>query len=168
MKSSQEETHMVDRGPDLPPIQLPLGIPDILSRVPHRFPFVLIDRVVGFEFDEWVECIKQVTINEPFFPGHFPEEPLFPGVLQIEAAAQASAMLVYLTRPDEDGLLVFGQVKRFTFIQPVRPGDCLKIRVSFKSRLDTQGLAEVALSVDGEPVAKGVLAYGKVPRPRGV
>lgn len=148
--------------------KLPMDITGILARIPHRFPFVMVDRVLGFEAKQWIECEKGVTIGEPYFSGHFPEEPLMPGVLQIEAAAQASALLVVLSEPDEDHLLVFGQVKRFTFIGPVRPGDTLRIRAEARSMQGMQGLASVELSVDGEPVAKGSLAYGKMPRPKGI
>lgn len=158
---------MADAAPTPAP-EMPVDINGILARLPHRFPFVMIDRVVGYEPREWIECVKGVTIGEPYFKGHFPEEPLMPGVLQIEAAAQASAMLVMLSDPDEHSLLVFGQVKRFTFIGPVRPGDILHIRVEGKAMQPTQGLAEVLLSVGGEPVAKGTLAYGKMPRPKGL
>jgi 3-hydroxyacyl-[acyl-carrier-protein] dehydratase len=152
--------------PDAP--KVPVDILGILSRIPHRFPFVMVDRIVGYEPKQWIECEKGVTIGEPYFKGHFPDEPLMPGVLQIEAAAQASALLVMLSEPDEDSLLVFGQVKRFTFIGPVRPGATLRIRAESRSMQGAQGLAEVQLSVDGEPVAKGTLAYGKMPRPKGL
>lgn len=145
--------------------ETPIDIPGILEILPHRFPFVLVDRVLAYEPTRWIECVKQITGNEPFFLGHFPDEPLFPGVLQIEAAAQASALLVHLSEPEEGDLLVFGQVKRFTFVQPVRPGDQLDIRVESKVKQATQGLAEAQLSVRGELVAKGTLAYGKMPRP---
>lgn len=147
-------------------VTLPMSITDILGVLPHRFPFVLVDRVVAYEPKVSLEAVKQVSVNEPFFRGHFPEEPLFPGVLQIEAAAQASGILVFLSEPDNDSLLVFGQVKRFTFIQPVRPGDELRIHVTTKAMSGPQGLADVRLEVDSRPVAKGTLAYGKMPRPR--
>jgi beta-hydroxyacyl-ACP dehydratase FabZ len=145
-------------------IKAPIDIPGILETLPHRFPFVMVDRILAIEPTKWIECVKQITGNEPFFQGHFPGEPLFPGVLQIEAAAQASALLVHLSEPEEDDLLVFGQVKRFTFIKPVRPGDQLDIRINTKVRQPHQGLAEAILTVRGEIVAKGSLAYGKLPR----
>lgn len=148
--------------------QAPLDIMGILARIPHRFPFVMVDRVLGYEPKQWIECEKGVTIGEPYFKGHFPVEPLMPGVLQIEAAAQASALLVALSEPDEDHLLVFGQVKRFTFIGSVRPGDILRIRAEAKKMQGMQGMAAVELSVAGEAVARGTLAYGKVPRPKGL
>ena len=157
---------MAEAAPDSP--HTPVDINGILARIPHRFPFVMVDRVLAYEPKQWLEAVKGVTIGEPYFKGHFPEEPLMPGVLQIESAAQASALLVMLSEPDEESLLVFGQVKRFTFIGPVRPGDTLKIRVESRSMQGAQGLAAVELSVDGELVAKGSLAYGKVPRPKGL
>jgi len=152
---------------ELPVISTPVDIPGILATIPHRFPFLMVDRVLAIEPKQWIECIKQVTGNEPFFAGHFPEEPLMPGVLQIEAAAQASALLVKLSEPEDENLLVFGQVKRFTFIQPVRPGDRLDIRVDSRLKQEDSGLAEAQLTVRGELVAKGTLAYGAMPRPRG-
>lgn len=156
----------VDEGGRVP-LHLPIDIAGILATIPHRFPFLMIDRVVALEPRAYIHCIKQVTGNEPYFAGHFPEEPLMPGVLQIEAAAQASALLVHLSEPEEEELLVFGQVKRFTFVAPVRPGDRLDIKVESKLKQERHGLAEAVLEVDGELVAKGSLAYGKMPRPPG-
>lgn len=143
-----------------PPSQL--KIEDILDLLPHRYPFVLVDRVVEFEPKVRLVAEKLVTANEPFFRGHFPKKFLFPGVLQIEAAAQASALLVHLSHSEDLGLLVFGQVKRFTFLAPVEPGHRLQIEVFSKSFQGGQGLAEAKLSVEGELVAKGTLAYGSL------
>ena len=140
-----------------------LDIRGILEKLPHRFPAVMVDRVLDYEPKKWLECIKGVTIDEPFFRGHFPDIPVFPGVLQIEAAAQASALLVLLSEP-MDSILVFGQVKRFTFLKPVVPGDLLKIRVDSLSFQGEQGLAEATLSVKDEVVARGTLAYGSMPK----
>lgn len=145
------------------PVDRTLDIRAILERLPHRFPAVMVDRVLGYEPKQWIECVKGVTIDEPFFRGHFPDMPVFPGVLQIEAAAQASALLVLLSESIDD-ILVFGQVKRFTFMKPVVPGDLLKIRVESLSFQGGQGLAEAILSVRDEVVARGTLAYGTMPK----
>lgn len=144
-----------------------IDIAGIMDRLPHRFPFLLVDRVLDYVPGEWIETAKAVTRNEPFFEGHFPEEPLFPGVLQIEVAAQSSGLLVMLTEPDKQDLLVLGQVKRFTYISPVRPGDLLITRVESKTNRGGQGLATAELRVGDRRIAKGSLAYGVLPRPRG-
>lgn len=141
-----------------------LDVEGIMERIPHRFPFLMIDEIVRWEAETFLEARKAITIDEPFFEGHFPGQPVFPGVLQIEAAAQSSAALVFLTTPDRSDLLVFAQVKRFTFLEPVYPGTVLDIRVETEVMRGDSGIAKARLSVEGTPVAKGTLAFGSMPR----
>lgn len=108
-----------------------LDIRDIQRILPHRYPFLLIDRIVELTRRERIVAIKNVTINEPFFQGHFPEFPIMPGVLVIEAMAQAGGLLLLTELPDYRGkLLLFTGVERAKFRKPVVPGDQLRLEVS--------------------------------------
>jgi len=109
---------------------LTLNIQDIQRILPHRYPLLLIDRVTHVTRTKRIVAVKNVTINEPFFVGHFPEFPIMPGVLVIEAMAQAGAVLLLLEIPNrEDKLLVFTGIERARFRRPVTPGDQLRIEV---------------------------------------
>lgn len=103
----------------------------ILERLPHRYPFLLIDRVLDYEIDNSLTALKNVTVNEPFFQGHFPENPIMPGVLILEAMAQASAVLFYESlgesRPEGNIIYLFVGVDKARFKRPVEPGDQLII-----------------------------------------
>jgi 3-hydroxyacyl-[acyl-carrier-protein] dehydratase len=107
-----------------------LDVNDIQRILPHRYPFLLIDRIVDFTPRERIVALKNVTVNEPFFPGHFPGHPLMPGVLIVEAIAQAGAALLLTEVPDrESKLAVFGGIEKARFRRPVVPGDQLRIEV---------------------------------------
>ncbi len=115
-----------------------LDIHEILKHLPHRYPFLLIDRVLDFIKDESLTAIKNVTINEPFFQGHFPHHPVMPGVLIIEAMAQASAILSIKslgTLPTEDSVYYFVGIDDARFKRPVSPGDQLRIVTKVKRKL---------------------------------
>ena len=102
-------------------------IMEILRMLPHRFPFVMVDRVLEFEAGERIKGLKNVTMNEPFFPGHFPSEPVMPGVLIVEGMAQTAAVLAYLTHPDMVGnkIFYFAGIDGVRFRRKVVPGDQL-------------------------------------------
>ena len=106
-------------------------INEIQRMIPHRYPFLFVDRVVDVILDKSAVGIKNVTINEPFFVGHFPDRPVMPGVLLIEALAQTAAVLVVATEGDEAArkLVYFMSVERARFRRPVTPGDQLLLRV---------------------------------------
>jgi 3-hydroxyacyl-[acyl-carrier-protein] dehydratase len=109
-----------------------LDIHEIIKRLPHRFPFLLVDRVLELEKGVRIRAIKNVSINEPFFPGHFPHRPVMPGVLMLEALAQAAAILSFETvgqLPDEKTLYVFAGIDGARFKRPVEPGDQLTLDV---------------------------------------
>ena len=116
-----------------------LDVQEILDYLPHRYPFLLIDRILEFEELKRIVALKNVTINEPFFQGHFPGVPIMPGVLILEAMAQAGGFLVFKTLPDRHQKLVFfSGVDKAKFRRPVRPGDQLRIEmevVRVKSRI---------------------------------
>ncbi len=110
-----------------------MDIHQILDHLPHRYPFLLIDRVMDYTLGERLVAIKNVSINEPFFPGHFPVRPVMPGVLVIEAMAQATGVLSFLTaqeKPSEGSLYYLAGVDNARFKHPVEPGDQLLITVT--------------------------------------
>src|SRR5215469_6231446 len=110
-----------------------LDIHDILKILPHRYPFLLIDRVLELKRRERIIAIKNVTINEPFFNGHFPGLPIMPGVLIVEAIAQAGGALLLTEVEDRDNkVMVFTGIDRARFRRPVSPGDQLRLQVEVK------------------------------------
>lgn len=105
-------------------------VQEILDYLPHRYPFLLVDRILEFEPNQRIVGLKNVTINEPYFQGHFPGVPIMPGVLILEAMAQVGGFLVFKTLPDRQRKLVFfAGVDKAKFRRPVRPGDQLKIEM---------------------------------------
>jgi len=112
-------------------VKTTLDIVEIQKILPHRYPFLLIDRVIEIQRKERIVALKNVTVNEPFFAGHFPGFPIMPGVLMVEAMAQAGGALLLTEIPDrEHKLMVFTGIERARFRRPVTPGDQLKIVVS--------------------------------------
>jgi 3-hydroxyacyl-[acyl-carrier-protein] dehydratase len=110
-----------------------MDIHKVLQLLPHRYPFLLIDRVLEFEANEHLLGLKNVSVNEPFFSGHFPVRPVMPGVLIVEAMAQATGLLAMESRPDEVGkksLYYFVGIDKARFKQPVEPGDQLLLDVN--------------------------------------
>lgn len=132
-----------------------LKVNEILRRLPHRFPFMLLDRVVDYEAGQRLSAIKNVTFNEPFFQGHFPGNPVMPGVLIIEAMAQAGCVLAFLSmdekgEPSEDALHLFAGIDNARFRRLVTPGDQLRIEIVItKAKRDFLKVKGVA-TVDGE------------------
>ena len=102
-----------------------MDIQDIIKMLPHRYPFLLVDRITEYESGKFVKGYKNVSFNEPFFQGHFPENPVMPGVLQIEALAQISAAITYNTPMSKDKLGLFAGIDNVRFKKVVRPGDRL-------------------------------------------
>ncbi|AGX86161.1 3-hydroxyacyl-ACP dehydratase FabZ [Candidatus Symbiobacter mobilis] len=105
-----------------------MDIHAVLRHLPHRYPFLLVDRVVSIDKGKSIDALKNVTINEPFFPGHFPGRPVMPGVLMLEALAQAAAILAFHTQgtlPDPDTGYYFAGIDEARFKRPVEPGDQL-------------------------------------------
>ncbi len=110
-----------------------MDINEVLRYLPHRYPFLLIDRVLECESGKHIEALKNVTINEPFFTGHFPHHPVMPGVLIIEAMAQAAAILSFVTMgviADEQSIYYFVGIDNARFKRPVTAGDALRLRVT--------------------------------------
>lgn len=135
--------------------QLPLDVTGIQKLLPHRYPFLLVDRVVELEPHKRVLAHKNVTINEPFFQGHFPGHPVMPGVLVIEALAQAGGVLWQLSHNGTAEGRVFYLVKvdKAKFSKMVVPGDRLELEVSLKRTIRNMALYEGVARVDGQQVA---------------
>ena len=115
-----------------------LDINEVRKYLPHRYPFLLIDRVLDFTKDQSLTAIKNVTINEPFFPGHFPHQPVMPGVLIVEAMAQACAILSMKSLdkvPSEDSIYYFVGIDNARFKRPVLPGDQIIFKVEITRRM---------------------------------
>ena len=110
-----------------------MDIQEILKRLPHRYPFLLVDRVLELEKGKRILALKNVTMNEPFFTGHFPNRPVMPGVMMLEALAQAAAILAFDNtgvRPDDDTVFYFVGIDNARFKRPVVPGDQLMLHAS--------------------------------------
>lgn len=115
-----------------------LDIHKVLEVLPHRYPFLLIDRVLDYTKGESLTAIKNVTINEPFFPGHFPKRPVMPGVLVVEAMAQACGVLTYIsedTKKHEKGIFLFVGIDKARFKRQVEPGDQLRFEVRIMRKM---------------------------------
>ena len=137
-------------------VKLPIEISEIMTMLPHRYPFLLVDRVIEFEANKRVLAIKNVTVNEPFFNGHFPGHPVMPGVLVIEAMAQASGILTQLSnaltrQPNQLYYLV--RVDNARFSRTVVPGDQLKLEVMQKRLIRRMGLYQCRALVGDQEVA---------------
>jgi len=127
-----------------------------MELLPHRYPFLLVDRVTDVEPGVSLSAIKNVTINEPFFQGHFPGKPIMPGVLILEAMAQATGLLAFsgLIDPSESRLYILVGIDKARFRGQVLPGDQLKLQVSLKRNMRGIGMFECKALVDDEVVAE--------------
>ncbi|MBD3380345.1 MAG: 3-hydroxyacyl-ACP dehydratase FabZ [Candidatus Omnitrophica bacterium] len=134
-----------------------IDIKQIMEKLPHRYPFILVDRVLDYEEGKWIKALKNVTMNEPFFQGHFPGEPIMPGVLQVEAMAQAGGILAMLEGADSEKLAFFMTIDKCKFRKPVVPGDqvIFEVEVTANRRGIVQTHAKA--SVDGEVVSEADL-----------
>ena len=123
--------------------------------LPHRYPFLMIDRVLEVREGEYCKAVKNVTINEPIFQGHFPEMAVFPGVLQLEAMAQTSAFIIDSVMPEDHGLMVFyAGVNNAKFRKPVVPGDQLVIESTLANRKKNFWVFNAKALVDGKVVSQ--------------
>ena len=127
-----------------------LQICEILDLLPHRYPFLLVDRVTSFEAGKSINAYKNITFNEPCFTGHFPDQPIFPGVLILEALAQAAGVLGFKSAGTNEGLYLYAGIDKARFKRPVVPGDRLDMHVEFiKERRGIWKFSGIA-SVDGQ------------------
>jgi 3-hydroxyacyl-[acyl-carrier-protein] dehydratase len=115
-----------------------IDIQEILRRLPHRYPFLLVDRVLEWRSGESIRALKNVTVNEPFFTGHFPERPVMPGVIIVEALAQTAGVLLFLTAdavPDKSLRFYFAGIDKARFRKPVLPGDQLVLTAKLERNM---------------------------------
>jgi len=141
-----------------------LDIHEVMKHLPHRYPFLLVDRVTDFKKGEYLNAIKNITVNEPCFTGHFPHRPVMPGVLILEALAQATGILAFKTLgelPTESSLYYFVGIDRARFKKPVEPGDQVLLQVNLLKRKRTMWKFEAKAIVDGKVVCEAELMCSK-------
>jgi len=142
------------------------GINEIMKFLPHRYPFLLVDRIVELEPEKRIVGLKNVTINEPFFQGHFPGAPVMPGVLIIESMAQVAGVMIYRDLPDkEKKLIYFTGIEDAKFRRPVLPGDQLRIEMELLNRRSNFGKMQGRATVDGKLVAEAVVLFAIADHP---
>jgi beta-hydroxyacyl-ACP dehydratase FabZ len=142
------------------------GINEIMRFLPHRYPFLLVDRIVELEPGRRIVGLKNVTINEQFFQGHFPGAPVMPGVLIIESMAQVAGVLIYRDLPDkEKKLIYFTGIENAKFRRPVVPGDQLHVEMRLLSRRNNFGKMQGRATVEGKLVAEATVLFAIVEKP---
>ena len=136
-----------------------LNIEQIQEIIPHRPPFLLVDKIIDYVPGEWAKGIKAVTVNEPFFVGHFPQYKVMPGVLIIEALAQVGAVAILSLPENKWKLAFFGGIKNARFKKQVRPGDVLELSCELIERRGPVGFGKAVAKVDGKVAAQGELTF---------
>jgi 3-hydroxyacyl-[acyl-carrier-protein] dehydratase len=135
---------------------------EIQKIIPHRYPFLLIDKIIEMEVGKKAVGIKNVTINEPFFQGHFPGNPIMPGVLMVEALAQVGAVSILSMEEYKGKIAVFTGIDKVKFKRQVVPGDTLKLEVEIISIRRNIGKGNAIATVDGKVAVKGEIAFAIV------
>lgn len=141
-----------------------LDIHQIMQTLPHRYPFLLVDKVIDYQLGDYLTAVKNVTVNEPHFTGHFAHRPVMPGVLILEALAQATGILSYKTLNevhDENSLYYFVSVDKARFKKPVEPGDQLLLEVKLLKRKRNMWKYDAKASVDGKIVCSAEIMCSK-------
>jgi 3-hydroxyacyl-[acyl-carrier-protein] dehydratase len=141
-----------------------MDIHEILEHLPHRYPFLLVDRVLAVEPGKSIHAYKNITMNEPYFVGHFPHHPVMPGVLIMEALAQAAGILSFKTmdsKPDANSVFYFVGIDECRFKKPVMPGDQLHLHVDILRQIRGIWKFKAEARVDGQIVAEGTLMCAK-------
>jgi 3-hydroxyacyl-[acyl-carrier-protein] dehydratase len=137
-----------------------MDIRAVLAQLPHRYPFLLVDRVIECVPGKRIEAIKNVTVNEPFFPGHFPGNPVMPGVIILEALAQAAGILAFKTAgvvPDQDSRFYFVGIDDARFRRPVVPGDRLVLKATLERAIRGIWKFSTVAEVEGEVVTSATM-----------
>ena len=136
-----------------------MDIKDIMNTIPHRSPFLLVDRIEEMEEGKRIVGKKCVTYNEPFFAGHFPEEPVMPGVLTVEALAQAGAVAILSLEENKGKIAYFGGINKCKFKGKIIPGDKVRLETKIIRRKGPVGVGEAVASVDGKVVVSAELTF---------
>lgn len=146
----------------------PMDIQAVLAQLPHRYPFLLVDRVIECVPGKRIEAIKNVTVNEPFFPGHFPGRPVMPGVMILEALAQAAGILAFKTAgvvPDVNSRFFFVGIDKARFRRPVEPGDRLVLKATLERAIRGIWKFETVAEVDGTVAASATMMVAPEVKP---
>lgn len=154
---------MTDASPDLP-----LDAVAIQAIIPHRHPFLLVDRIVELEPGKRAVGLKSVSMGEPFFMGHFPNYPVMPGVLIVEAMAQVGAVAMLQSPEGEGKLALFAGIDNVRFKRQVKPGDVLRLEVEIGQVRRGIGTGNGTATVDGELACRGDIMFALVPKPEGL
>jgi len=141
-----------------------LDIKQIQEIIPHRYPFLLVDRILEVEAGKRAVGLKNVTVNEPFFNGHFPEFPVMPGVLIVEALAQVGCVAMLMVEENRGKLGMFAGINEFRFRGQVYPGDTLQLEVEITRMKGMIGKGQAVAKVDGKVVAEGELMFALTER----
>ena len=136
-----------------------LNIEDIKALIPHRYPFLMLDRVVEIKEGKSIKAYKNISINEEYFRGHFPNTPILPGALIIEAMAQAACVLLKKSMPGAAATLFYITNVKVRFFKPVVPGDQLNISVNMVKVASIGGICETEAAVNNDTVAKGEMTF---------
>jgi 3-hydroxyacyl-[acyl-carrier-protein] dehydratase len=165
MSESTESLAVAAPATEMPAAKQTMDILEIMSILPHRYPFLLIDRVVEIERKQRIVAIKNVSFNEPQFQGHFPDYPIMPGVLMVEAIAQAGGALLLTEIPDRDNkLMVFTGIDSAKFRRPVVPGDQVRIEVKVLNWRTSAVRMQGTATVEGKVVCEATVMCALVPR----
>ncbi len=141
------------------------GATEIMKYLPHRYPFLLVDRILEVDSDRRIVGLKNVTIDEQFFQGHFPGAPVMPGVLIIESMAQVAGVIIYRDLPDKDKKIIyFTGIESAKFRRPVVPGDQLRIEMELINRRNNFGKFQGRATVDGKLAAEAIVLFAIVER----
>lgn len=145
-----------------------MDVNEVLRQLPHRYPFLLVDKVTACVPGESIEALKNVTVNEPFFTGHFPHRPVMPGVMILEALAQAAGILAFKTAgvvPDDKSRFYFVGIDRARFRRPVEPGDQLVLKATLERAIRGIWKFSTIAEVGGEEVASATMMVAPEVRP---
>jgi 3-hydroxyacyl-[acyl-carrier-protein] dehydratase len=139
-----------------------LNIEQIQKILPHRYPFLLVDKILELDQGKKAVGIKNVTLNEPFFQGHFPGKPIMPGVLVVEALAQVGACAILSLEQNQNKLVLFAGIDKMRFKRQIIPGDTLRLEVELTRIKGPFGKGKAVATVDEEPVAEGELTFALI------